>query len=95
MSKRQRIYSKRLYVVGVREGKRGPYKPALITGAKLRRDCTFDVCSPWPNRVPCNLDAATFRMADGHLPEFQPTGKFSDVQAFLAANPYATAYWTA
>ena len=90
--KRHRIYSDRLYITGIRTARRGPYLPAIVTGKRYRSDS--DLIRPWPNRVPEAISTATFRMDDGHLPEFQPRGDINAVTEFLAANPYAAAYWT-
>lgn len=89
---RQRIYSKRLYIVSIRQGISGfpgPYLPAIVTGALKRRDL---LDSP-TDRLPTSVSAATFRMEDGHVPEHQARGGIEAVTSFLAANPYAAAYW--
>ena len=93
MSK-QRIYSKRLYIVGIPQGISGfrkPAIPAIVTGLRHR---THQVYEPtWSGQLPAPVSAATFRMEDGHLPECQPRGDIEAVTTFLAANPYAAAYW--
>ena len=94
MSKRERIYSKRLYIVGIRQGLSGfrrGYLPAIVTGRLKRRE----LLDSYASKLPAPVSAATFRMEDGHLPECQPRGDIEAVTAFLADNPWSAAYWSA
>jgi hypothetical protein len=88
----ERIHSKRLYLVAMPQGISGfhePSVPAIVTGARKRRD----LLGTWTGaRVV--VSAATFRLNDGHLPEFQPTGGIGAVTAFLATSPMSEAIVT-
>lgn len=89
---RERIYSRRLYVVALPQGISGfpkPSVPAIVTGARKRRDLLRD----WTDRHE-PVSTATFRMFDGHLPEYQPRGGIEAVTAFLEANPWSEAVFT-
>lgn len=89
---RERIYSARLYIVSMPQGISGfrlPSVPAIVTGARKRRDLLDD----WPDRI-TPVSAATFRLGDGHLPEHQERGDIERVTAFLAANPWSEAIFT-
>jgi hypothetical protein len=80
-----RLKSKALYIVALPQGISGFRKasvPGLATGARVRRDHL----EPWA--LPVFIDGATFRMNDGHLPEFQPTGGIKEATAFLAVHPF-------
>jgi hypothetical protein len=84
----QRIYSKRLYIVAVPQGISGFPQPSvagIVTGARKRRD----LLPSWHGKL--NINVATFRMNDGHLPEYQPRGNIQAVTEFLEVNPWAEA----
>lgn len=82
------IKPKALYIVALPQGISGfrkPSVPAIVTGKRVRRD----FLEPWTGKLV--VSAATFRMNDGHLPDFQPRGGIDAVTDFLAANPYSEA----
>jgi len=86
---RQRLKSKALYIVGLPtgiSGFRGPHVAGIVTGARVRRDGLL----PWSG-ARLIVSNATFRMNDGHLPDFQPRGGIQAVTDFLAANPFSEA----
>ena len=68
---------------------RQPDVAAVVTGARLRRDTLYPVFG----RLPCPVSAATFRLSDGRLPEFQERGGIDRAEAFLAENPMGEAIW--
>ena len=86
---RERIKPDALYIVALPQGISGfpkPSIPAIVTGRRLKRDHYF----PWSgSRV--IVSAATYRMDDGRMPEFQAQGDIQAVTTFLAANPWSYA----
>lgn len=85
--KRPRIYSTRLYIVGLPQGISGfrqPDVPGIVTGARKRRDLLHD----WIGRLP-TTDSATFQLNDGRASEYRELGNIERVEAFLIAHPWA------
>lgn len=78
-----------LYLVALPQGISGfpkPSIPALVTYRCMRKRLYV----PWHDQG-VNVFAATFRMDDGHLPDYQPRGNFAAAQAHLNANPWSYA----
>lgn len=91
---RQRIYSDRIYIVSVPQGKFNdgsyrPHKVGLVTGRKLRSDraSLFTVPAPAP------ISSAKFRLENGRVPEHQPVVGIDGATDFLKENPFSVAYF--
>ena len=89
----KRIKHKGLYLVLIPQGISGfpmPSIPAMVTGARLKRDLLLDYTGPIPGGC---INSARFRLEDGHLPEYQPEGGIFEASAWLEANPMSAAYF--
>lgn len=88
---RERIKRLAFYLVGIEQGisgLRGPTLPAIVTGARLKRD----LLRPWVGDRLGILEHRTFRLENGRLPEYQPRGSMADALEHLQINPFAAAY---
>ena len=88
-----RIYDSRFYILEVTPGISGFARPDereyhVVTGHKARTD-RYHVVSEW---TPCSDES--YRIEDGHLPEYQPTGDAHAVRDWLLSNPFGRAVAT-
>ena len=84
-----RVHSDRIYVSAIPQGLSGFRRPSimgLVTGHRFRKEGKQSA-----TRRGITMDAQTYRLEDGRLPEFQERANLTRATEWLLANPWSAA----